>query len=62
MMNMKLSVFIFYTFFIAAVWYTCGFFCGFDYKSKSFKNEAVVQGVAEYIPDDKGSPVWQWKK
>lgn len=60
-MNIKYSELAVYTISIA-VWYACGFYCGCEYKSKSFKNEAVVQGVAEYIPDEKGSPVWQWKK
>lgn len=62
MMNIKHSEFIIYTIFIATMWFIIGFIWGFDYKSRLFKNEAVVQGFAEYIPNEKGSPVWQWRK
>lgn len=62
MMHLKYYEFVLYSIFIAIIWFVCGFANGFHYKSQSFKNEAVVQGVAEYIPDEKGSPVWQWKK
>jgi hypothetical protein len=53
---------VFYTIVISIIWFTAGFTIGAKFESESFKSEAVVQGVAEYIPDEKGNPVWQWKK
>jgi hypothetical protein len=39
-----------------------GVVVGYQNESDRFKGEAVVQGVAEYTTDEKGNPVWQWKK
>ena len=62
MMHVKYFELVLYTIFIAIIWFGVGYTFGCDYKSRSFKNEAVVQGMAEYIPNENGSPVWQWKK
>lgn len=39
-----------------------GVVVGYRIESDRFKCKAVVQGVAEYTTDEKGNPVWQWKK
>jgi hypothetical protein len=50
------------TILISFVFFAFGVGFGSELESNRFKSKAVVQGVAEYIPDEKGNPVWQWKK
>jgi hypothetical protein len=54
--------FFIYTFILSGIWFSIGCIFGARQQAHEFKSEAVVQGLAEYIPDEKGNPVWQWKK
>lgn len=38
-----------------------GFGLGLEYMGGAMHREAVQRGKAEWVPDERGEPVWRWK-
>jgi len=39
-----------------------GYCAGEGFEKRGWRKEAVASGHAEWVVDDEGSPVWQWKE
>ena len=51
-------VFIGFIMIISATWWQAGR----ESASNGFRREAVLKGYAEYVADEDGKSVWQWKE
>lgn len=51
-------------FIIIAIIYStyCAYRLGIKHGEQAMQEKAVLEGRAEYIPAEDGSPSWQWKK
>lgn len=51
-------LFVAWTMIISIIWYVAGR----GDEKKSLQKEAILKGAAEYVVDESGNPVFQWKE
>lgn len=58
MKEIVIALFIGWTFVISLIFYIAG--C--NDQTKRAQKEAILKGAAEYVVDESGNPVFQWKE